>query len=247
FIPRRHLTGTPKPELPDDGVLRFYSMRFCPYSERAALVLAAKKIPHHKVYIDLSEKPEWYTDYSPLGKVPALQLTSVDGKPALVESLVIAEYLDEQYPERKLYPTDALQKALDKILIERLAPAVSAVYPVLFTTNPPADALEKFELALDVFEEEIKKRGTPYFAGQQIGMVDYMLWPWFERFPALKITLAEKYELDKQRYAKLLQWRDLVAQDEAVKAVALDSRVHAKFMFTRHEGKPNYDVAFEPV
>ncbi|XP_062133916.1 pyrimidodiazepine synthase isoform X2 [Drosophila sulfurigaster albostrigata] len=247
-IPLKHFKkGTPKPELPDDGVLRFYSMRFCPYSERAALVLAAKKIPHHKVYIDLNEKPEWYTDYSPLGKVPAVQLTAVAGQPALVESLVIAEYLDEAYPERKLLPTDALQKALDKILIERLAPAVSAVYPVLFTNNPPADALQKFEAALDVFEEEIKKRGTPYFAGQQIGFVDYMLWPWFERFPALKITLADKYELDKTRYAKLLQWRDLVAQDEAVKAVALDPRVHAKFMFARHEGKPNYDVAFEPV
>lgn len=240
-------TGTPKPELPDDGILRFYSMRFCPYSERAALVLAAKKIPHHKIYIDLAEKPEWYTDYSPLGKVPAVQLTAVPGKPALVESLVIAEYLDEQFPERSLFPADPLQKAQDKILIERLAPAVSAVYPVFFTTDPPADALTNFENALDVFEQELIKRGTPYFGGQQIGMVDYMIWPWFERFPALKITLASKYELDQKRYANLLKWRDLVAQDEAVKQVALDSRVHAKFMFTRHEGKPNFDVAFEPV
>ncbi|KAL7734098.1 hypothetical protein ACLKA6_011780 [Drosophila palustris] len=247
-IPLKHFKkGSPKPELPDDGVLRFYSMRFCPYSERAALVLAAKKIPHHKVYIDLSEKPDWYTDYSPLGKVPAIQLTALDGQPALVESLVIAEYLDEQYAEHKLFPVDPLQKALDKILIERLAPAVSAVYPVFFTTNPPEDALQKFETALDVFEEEISKRGTPYFGGQQIGMVDYMLWPWFERFPALKHVLAEKYELDKERFANLLKWRDLVAQDEAVQQVALDSGVHAKFMFTRQEGKPNYDVAFEPL
>ncbi|XP_030570778.1 pyrimidodiazepine synthase isoform X1 [Drosophila novamexicana] len=247
-IPLKHFKkGTPKPSLPEDGVLRLYLMRFCPYSERAALVLAAKQIPHHKIYIDLSEKPEWYTDYSPLGKVPAIQLTAVDGQPALVESLVIAEYLDEQYPGRSLFPADPLQKAQDKILIERLAPAVSAVYPVLFTKNPPADALPNFEQALDVFEQELTKRGTPYFGGQQIGMVDYMIWPWFERFPALKFVHADKYELDKTRYAKLLQWVELVAQDEAIKQTALDSQVHAKFMATRQAGEPNYDVAFEAV
>jgi len=220
-------------------------MRFCPYSERANLVLAAKKIAHHKLYIDLSEKPEWYTDYSPLGKVPAIQLTEVAGQPALVESLVIAEYLDEKYPGRKLFPADPLQKALDKILIERLGPAISAIYPVFHATNLTEDALEKFEKALDVFEEEIVKRGTPYFGGQQIGMVDYMLWPWFERFPVLKHVLAEKYELDKKRFGNLLKWRDLVAQDEAVKQIALDPSVHAKFILSRREGKPNYDVAFE--
>ncbi|KAH8379601.1 hypothetical protein KR009_005977, partial [Drosophila setifemur] len=238
-------TGSPKPELPEDGVLRWYSMRFCPYSHRTGLVLAAKKIPHHTIYIDLTEKPEWYIDYSPLGKVPAIQLPHLPGQPALVESLVIAEYLDEQYPgERKLFPKDPLQKALDKILIERLSPAVSAIYPVLFTTNPPADAIPNFEKALDVFEQEITERGTPYFGGDKIGIVDYMIWPWFERFPALQYTLESKYHLDKTRFKNLLQWRDLVAQDEAVKATGLDPRIHAKFMRTRHEGKANYDVAF---
>ncbi|XP_017134995.1 pyrimidodiazepine synthase isoform X1 [Drosophila miranda] len=248
-IPQKHFKkGTPKPEIPEDGVLRYYTMRFCPYSERAQLMLAAKKIPHHTVYIDLTEKPEWYTDYSPLGKVPAIQLPHLPGQPTLVESLVIAEYLDEEYPgERSLFSKDPLQKALDRILIERLSPAVSAIYPVFFTTNPPEDALKNFEAALDVFEEEITKRGTPYFGGEKIGIVDYMIWPWFERFPALKYTLAEPYELDSKRYPNLLNWRLLVSQDEAVKATALDAKVHAKFMRTRHEGKTNYDLAFEPL
>ncbi|KRF99072.1 uncharacterized protein Dwil_GK20540, isoform B [Drosophila willistoni] len=248
-IPLKHFKkGTPKPELPEDGILRFYSMRFCPYSQRVRLVLEAKKIPHHKIYIDLSEKPEWYTDFSPLGKVPAIQLPGLKGQPALVESLVIAEYLDDQYPgEGPLFPKDPLQKAQDRILIERLAPAVSAVYPVLFTKNPSPDALTNFENALEVFEVEITKRGTPYFAGQKIGIVDYMIWPWFERFPALKYTLPEKYELDSKRFKNLLKWRDLVAQDESVKKTELDAQIHAKFMRTRHANEPNYDVAFEPL
>ncbi|TDG52722.1 hypothetical protein AWZ03_000955 [Drosophila navojoa] len=236
--------GSPKPELPNDGVLRLYLMRFCPYSQRASLVLAAKHIPHHKIYIDLSEKPEWYTDFSPLGKVPAIQLTAVPGQPALVESLVIAEYLDELYPVRRLLPEDPLQKAQDKILIQRLSPAIDAVYPVLFTKDPPEDALPNFENALDVFEQELTKRATPYFGGAQIGMVDYMIWPWFERFPALKHVVPGEYELDRARYAKLLDWVDLMEKDEAIKEIALDSETHAQFMVTRQEGQPNYDIAF---
>lgn len=81
-------------------------MRFCPYAHRVHLVLDAKKIPYHSIFINLNDKPEWLTEYSPLGKVPALQLITADGKPALIESLIIAEYLDEMYPEPRLFPKD---------------------------------------------------------------------------------------------------------------------------------------------
>lgn len=198
-------TGSLRPDLPEDGVLRVYAMRFCPFSQRVQLLLAAKKIPHHTIYIDLIDKPEWYKEYSPLGKVPALQLTKEKDQPALVESLIIASYLDEAYPQPQLFSLDPLQKALDKILIERFANVVSAVYPVM-TCNPdaPPDALKNFENALDVFEHELIKRGTPYFGGQKIGIVDYMIWPWFERFPSLKYNTEQHYELDAKRYEQLV-------------------------------------------
>nr|ACZ02431.1 glutathione S-transferase omega class [Drosophila melanogaster] len=91
-LPQKHFKrGSTKPELPEDGVPRFFSMAFCPFSHRVRLMLAAKHIEHHKIYVDLIEKPEWYKDFSPLGKVPALQLTGVKDQPTLVESLIIAE------------------------------------------------------------------------------------------------------------------------------------------------------------
>lgn len=246
--------------------MRLYCMHFCPFSQRVRLLLDAKQIPHHRIYIDLIDKPEWYREYSPLGKVPALQLTHLAGQPTLVESLIIAAYLDEQYPQRPLYPTDPLQKALDKILIERFVPVVSAVYPVLTCNkDAPADALENFESALDVFEQELTKRGTPYFGGQQIGIVDYMIWPWFERIPSLKYTTEQHYELNAQRYEQLvsgcqyvsnqskanpltklqLKWCQLLAQDAIVKLSALDAQLHAKFQQSKRLGKPQYDVGFE--
>ncbi|XP_017042580.1 pyrimidodiazepine synthase isoform X1 [Drosophila ficusphila] len=246
-LPQKHFKkGSAKPDIPEDGKLRFFSMAFCPFSHRIRLLLAAKKIPHYNIYIDLIERPEWFKDYSPLGKVPALQLAGIKDQPTLVESLIIAEYLDEQYPEPRLFPTDPLQKALDKILIERFIPVVSAVYPVLTcNSKAPPDALQNFENALDVFEVELAKRGTPFFAGQNIGIVDYMLWPWFERFPSMKLNTEQKYELDANRFANLLKWRELVAQNYAVQTTALDVQLHAEFQKSKTFGNPQYDIAFK--
>ena len=41
---KHYETGSAFPEL-KKGILRIYSMKFCPYAERARIILAAKKIP----------------------------------------------------------------------------------------------------------------------------------------------------------------------------------------------------------
>lgn len=106
-------------------------MQFCPFAHRAHLVLEAKKIPYHTAYIDLKAKPEWLTQKSPLNKVPALELPG-EGD-ALIESLVIADYLDEKYPENPLHSKDPLQKARDKILIERFNGFIGPLFKLLMS------------------------------------------------------------------------------------------------------------------
>nr|XP_014088787.1 pyrimidodiazepine synthase-like isoform X1 [Bactrocera oleae] len=240
----RHLAkGSPKPALPDDGVFRLYSMRFCPYAHRAHLVLNAKHIPHHTIYINLKEKPEWLTEVSPLGKVPALQLPKEEGNPALIESLIIAEYLDEKYPEVPLFPKDPLKKAQDKILIERFNAVISVMNKVFLGGIEAApDALTEISKGLDIFEKELSSRGTPYFGGDKPGMLDYMIWPWYERSAMLKYLLPEEYELDKERFSKLIAWRDLMINDPAVKCHYVDGETHAKYMKARRENAHDYDM-----
>ncbi|XP_065359477.1 pyrimidodiazepine synthase isoform X2 [Calliphora vicina] len=244
----KHLAkGSSKPELPDDGVLRLYSMRFCPYAHRVHLVLDAKKIPYHSIFINLHDKPEWLTEYSPLGKVPALQLITADGKPALIESLIIAEYLDEMYPEPTLFPKDPLKKAQDKILIERFNPVIGAMYKIFVNTEVSPGAITDISTGLDIFEKELRSRGTPFYGGDKPGMLDYMIWPWCERSEMIKYLLNNKYEMDKERFEQLLKWRDLMVEDEAVKCFYLDGETHAKFMKTRREGTPDYDMLVNPT
>jgi pyrimidodiazepine synthase len=79
------------------------------------------------VFINLSEKPEWYLTIFPAGKVPAL---IYDGK-FLSESLILADFLDEQFPEPPLWNSSPLKKILDKLVIESFGKVSS------YSLNPP--------------------------------------------------------------------------------------------------------------
>jgi len=233
--------GDAEPNFPDDGKLHLISMRFCPYAQRTHIILEAKKIPYHTYNINLAEKPEWLTKYSPLGKVPALGLSNEKGKPFIHESLVIADYLDEKYPEKKLYPKDPLAKAVDKLLIERFNNVSSGFYKIAFGSNA-AEGLTQISNGLDDFEKELEKRGTTFFGGDEPGMLDYMIWPWVERLAVLKYIDGDKFELDKTRFAKLVQWNSKMISDPAVNVHYLTGEVHNKFAQGHKVKKPDYDI-----
>lgn len=93
--------------------LKLVSHHLCPYVQRAVITLLEKEIPHQRTYIDLSNKPDWFRQISPLGKVPLLKV----GDEVLFESAVICEYLDEITPG-SLHPTDPLAKAKHRAWIE---------------------------------------------------------------------------------------------------------------------------------
>ncbi len=86
--------------------LELVSYHLCPYVQRAVITLLEKEISHQRTYIDLSNKPDWFRQISPLGKVPLLKVSDE----VLFESTVICEYLDEITPG-SLYPIDPLIKA----------------------------------------------------------------------------------------------------------------------------------------
>ena len=70
----KHLDANSEcPTINKDKVTLF-NMRYCPFAQRAALVLLAKDIPFDMVNIDLKSKPQWFLDRNPLGKVPTVQI-----------------------------------------------------------------------------------------------------------------------------------------------------------------------------
>lgn len=103
-------------------------------------------------------------------------------------------------------------------------------------------AITDINNALDIFEAELVKRKSKFFGGAKPGFVDYMIWPWCERTDAFAFIIKDKYEMDKVRYNKLLEWKDSMKQDPAVKAVIVSGENHFKFRESHLAGEPNYDM-----
>ncbi|XP_070500369.1 pyrimidodiazepine synthase-like isoform X2 [Chironomus tepperi] len=214
-------------------------MRFCPFAHRIHLVLNAKNISYHVAYINLTSKPEWLVQVSPLTKVPALKIAG-ESEP-IIESLIIADYLDEKYPQNTLYSRDPLQKAADRILIQRFDGVTSPFFRLLYQRNEStaADAVTELLNALDIYEKELERRDKKFFGGSKPGMVDYMIWPWCERLESLKFIT--KFELDKFRFPKFLKWKDEMQKDQAVKMHYVSPEDHFKFASSMITDSPDYD------
>lgn len=106
-----------------------------------------------------------------LGQVPALY----DEDKIVIESLDIADYLDEKYPtDKPLYPSDPEAKKRDQEVIRTLfGPATQTLTKVQYSTDPytVAQALDVLLPAAQPLEDELAKRGGPFFGGDRPGMV----------------------------------------------------------------------------
>ncbi|XP_011871091.1 PREDICTED: pyrimidodiazepine synthase-like [Vollenhovia emeryi] len=240
MYPKHLSTGSvPPPLVP--GKIRLYSMRFCPFAQRIHLVLDAKQIPYDVVNVNLTHKPEWLIEKSPLNKVPCIELENGE---TLYESLIIADYLDDAYPQNKLYPSNPLMKAKDKLLIDRFNTVISTMYFKGFSSEAPLqqDDFNEILIGLELFERELAKRATPFLGGSKPGMLDLMIWPWCERADVLKILKGEQFAIPRDRFLRLLKWRMAMKEDNAICGSFLDAQVHADFLRSRLAGAPQYDI-----
>ncbi|KAK2570500.1 Glutathione S-transferase omega-1 [Acropora cervicornis] len=166
--------GSEKPPMKGD-VLRLYSMRFCPFAQRTQLVLSAKGIPHECININLKTSQN--------GKVPVIE--HPNGK-VIYESAICCDYLEELFPEKepKLYPKDdPFKKYKQRLLVETVGSAlITAFYKSAMGQEGGEEAVKKH---LVEFENYLKQNHT-CIGGDEPGMGDYLMWPWFERLDVKK-------------------------------------------------------------
>ena len=166
--------------------LTLVSHDLCPYVQRAAIALTEKSVPFERIWIDLSDKPSWFTDVSPLGRVPVLVVEEEGRKETIFESAVILEYLEEALPA-PLHPRPALARARHRAWMEfgsQVLNAIGRLYsaPDAETFAAAANTLtamfERLETALAARPE------GPYFAGPKLPLVDAVFGPVFRYFDA---------------------------------------------------------------
>jgi glutathione S-transferase len=188
---------------------RLISFKLCPYVQRAVIMLEEKKVPFDITYIDLRDKPDWFLEISPLGKVPVLEVEET----VLFESAVIAEYLDEVHPP-SLHPLDPLKKALNRAWIEFSSELLIDLYRMVLADNERdfdqsrAAVREKLER----LEKQLKE--GPFFNGQGFALVDAAFAPAFMRIGLMEEFLPLGLLRD---LPKVIRWKEALLDREAVK------------------------------
>ena len=96
-------------------MLKLYGFAVSNYFNMVRMTLAAKGLDYEVVKTFPSQSSEWVS-MSPMGKVPCLETEHG----FIAETRVILEYLDEQYPEKSVFPTGIYDKARARQLMHSL-------------------------------------------------------------------------------------------------------------------------------
>ncbi|CAN1174069.1 Glutathione S-transferase DHAR2 [Linum perenne] len=136
----------------------------CPFCQRVQLTLEEKKVPYKLHLVNLSDKPQWFLDISPEGKVPVVKF---DEK-WVADSDVIVGIIEEKYPEPSLVTPDEFASVGSKIFMSFIN---------FLKSKDSSDGTEQALVEqLKALDDHLKAHG-PFIAGEKITGVDLSLAP----------------------------------------------------------------------
>ena len=197
--------------------IELISFKLCPFVQRSVITLLEKKVPFDITYIELDNKPDWFLDISPTGKVPVLK---TQGE-VLFESAVINEYLDAITPP-PLHPADPLTKAKHRAWIEFSSTLLMGQYKTIFAQDKDAAAQEQKALSNQLAHLEKSMGDGPLFAGKDFSLVDAAVAPFFMR--ADLHMHGRHFGVDLlDGFPKLQKWQTALLTRDSVKYSVVDN------------------------
>ncbi|KAL0699712.1 hypothetical protein Bca4012_055834 [Brassica carinata] len=137
----------------------------CPFSQRVLLTLEEKNQPYKIHLINLSDKPQWFLDINPQGKVPVLK---IDDK-WVPDSDIIVTILDDKYPDPSLKTPPQFASVSSNIF---------STFVSFVKSKNSNDGTEKALLVeLQALEDHLKSHDGPFIAGGRVTEVDLNLAP----------------------------------------------------------------------
>ena len=196
---------------------------WCPFCERVWFALEEKEIPFATEFIDLSNKPKWYTDLVPTTLVPAAK---IEGQ-LVYESKDILLALEERFGTT-LLPDDPEENATARQLVEDAETNGFREVVYKFLRATPADSNElanlqaAFETKLDELEQALGKYPGPYFVSN-FSLVDIMYSPHLDRLAA-NLPVYRGYHLKgNERFPRINAWFEALNQRPAYHRVKSDN------------------------
>ncbi|KAF8378442.1 hypothetical protein HHK36_029782 [Tetracentron sinense] len=192
----------------EEKKVKLYGRWGSTFYKRVELALKIKGIPYECVEEDLSNKSQLFLQYKLVQKkVPVLVH---DGRP-IVESLVILEYIDENWKGNpQLLPKDPFERAKvrfwGKFLHQQLLLSIGLVI---------TKGGEEQERAMKVLFENLKMveegmqdlflGGTPYINGENLGFLDIVMSSILSPHRAIEEAIGVKI-IDPERNPVIFSW-----------------------------------------
>ncbi len=168
--------------------VQLYSNKSCPFAQRTRMVLIEKDIDFELTEVDLGEKPEWYKEVSPYGKVPLIMHSGQ----RIYESVIINEYLDEVFPSPPMMPSDPAMKAQARIWFHYCENyLLGATFKIFMLRKEPEKQKEAIAKLMDVLrfidKEGFRKLSDgPFWLGEKVSLLDLHYSPFLERLAGYK-------------------------------------------------------------
>ncbi|XP_057976669.1 probable glutathione S-transferase [Malania oleifera] len=200
----------------DEGVV-LLDLWVSPFAMRVRIALGEKGIEYESREEDLSNKSPLLLNANPVHKMIPVLIHK--GKP-VCESLIIVQYIDEVWNDKTpLLPSDPYHKAQSRFWADFVDKKIYPIGRRVWTTTGEDQAAAKKELieCFKLLEAELGER--TYFGGENIGLVDIALVPFyswfyvFERFGNFSVG-AE--------CPKLVRWAESCMEKESVAKVLPD-------------------------
>ena len=214
------------------------SHKLCPRVQRPVIALEEKGLPYNLEYIDIDDKPAWFLELSPLGRMPILR--TEEG--VLFNTSVITDYLDEITPH-PLHPADPLERAFHRSWIEYLC-------NILLDEEQLERAADENEarLAVQVIDGKLshveRRLGSEtFFAGEDFTLVDAAAAPLLQRLHWMAEIAPHLGIFENQ--PRVSAWRHaLLARDSLQGSMVPDARDRFEAWLrrasSRDDGQPSY-------
>lgn len=187
-------------------MLKLIGADVCPFVQRVRLALHEKGLTFDYTAIDLRNKPDWYHEKLPTGRVPLLEHNQV----RLWESSIICEYLEDAFPEPALLPDSPGPRARARLWIDWTSlKLVPAFYALLTGQEEQPDKLPGMLRKL----EQEAFQGGDWLMGAKLTLVDLELYPWIERWDVLSHYRGLEFPAELSR---LTSWRERMKQRDSV-------------------------------
>ncbi len=212
------------PETPPPVFLYRDTNSWCPFCERVWFALEEKGIAFATEFIDLNNKPKWYTDLVPSTQVPAVKIEAE----LVYESKDILLALEARFSDSPLLPAAPEENAIARQLVEDAETNGSKEVGYKFLIGTSADDNElatlqaSFEAKLDELEQALAKYPGSYFLST-FSLVDIMYGSHLDRLAASLPVYRDYHIKGNPRFPNLNAWLAALNERPAYDRVKTDA------------------------